>query len=317
MAFSLQETRLEFDGKGSEYFRIWITSLFFSILTFGIYSAWAKVKKTRWFYQHTRLLDSHFDYHAKPLWVLLYRTIAIAIIAIVLTLIYFLPNKAINSAHYLLATIIYVPAIAKVWYFHVSNIRWRGIAFSTQATHARKIRIAYSFLLISPALLWFYWPTAYANLKVSQYEAIHYGNASFSSIGTPRLPRKLYVLYLVISIAFDIFYFSFFADYHILFSYFIWHLFICLAFFRPYIQKIVCSHLHYGKLSFRSEIEFLPLLKLQLTNLALIVLSCGLYWPFAVIKLTRYRLQNLVLISDQPLSEILPPPSPQMQTTQK
>jgi len=34
---------LEFTGKGGEYFGIWIVNLFFSVLTLGIYSAWAKV----------------------------------------------------------------------------------------------------------------------------------------------------------------------------------------------------------------------------------------------------------------------------------
>ncbi|MCS6766168.1 MAG: DUF898 domain-containing protein, partial [Candidatus Protistobacter heckmanni] len=40
------ETRtlpLRFTGSGAEYFRIWIVNLSLSVLTLGIYSAWAKV----------------------------------------------------------------------------------------------------------------------------------------------------------------------------------------------------------------------------------------------------------------------------------
>jgi len=34
----------EFLGTGSEYFKIWLVNIILSILTLGIYSAWAKVR---------------------------------------------------------------------------------------------------------------------------------------------------------------------------------------------------------------------------------------------------------------------------------
>ncbi len=37
-------TPLEFHGSGGEYFRIWIVNLCLTIVTFGIYTAWAKVR---------------------------------------------------------------------------------------------------------------------------------------------------------------------------------------------------------------------------------------------------------------------------------
>ncbi|MDH4174015.1 MAG: YjgN family protein, partial [Betaproteobacteria bacterium] len=39
--------RPEFTGSAREYFRIWIVNLFFTLITLGIYSAWAKVRKKR------------------------------------------------------------------------------------------------------------------------------------------------------------------------------------------------------------------------------------------------------------------------------
>ena len=42
-----------FTGSGGEYFRIWIVNLLLSVLTLGIYSAWAKVRRLRYFYGHT------------------------------------------------------------------------------------------------------------------------------------------------------------------------------------------------------------------------------------------------------------------------
>ncbi len=54
----------EFTGSAKEWFGIWIVNLFFSIITFGIYSAWAKVRAKKYFYSNTHLDGRHFDYHA-------------------------------------------------------------------------------------------------------------------------------------------------------------------------------------------------------------------------------------------------------------
>ena len=56
----------EFTGASGEYFKIWVVNVFLIILTLGIYSAWAKVRKKQYFYRNTLLLDSPFDYLADP-----------------------------------------------------------------------------------------------------------------------------------------------------------------------------------------------------------------------------------------------------------
>jgi len=40
----------EFRGDGMEYFKIWIVNILLTILTLGIYSAWATVRNNRYFY---------------------------------------------------------------------------------------------------------------------------------------------------------------------------------------------------------------------------------------------------------------------------
>src|SRR2546427_10839481 len=72
----------EFTGTATEYFRIWIVNLFFTLATLGIYSAWAKVRKRRYFYGSTRLAGESFDYFASPKASLNGRLIAVAIFAI-------------------------------------------------------------------------------------------------------------------------------------------------------------------------------------------------------------------------------------------
>ncbi|MGI9420607.1 MAG: DUF898 family protein, partial [Geminicoccaceae bacterium] len=59
-----------FTGRAGEYFGIWIVNLLLSIVTLGIYSAWAKVRTRRYFYGNTKLADSTFDYLASPVQIL-------------------------------------------------------------------------------------------------------------------------------------------------------------------------------------------------------------------------------------------------------
>lgn len=55
-----------FTGSGGEYFRIWIVNVALTVLTLGIYGAWAKVRTRRYFYANTILDGQPFDYLARP-----------------------------------------------------------------------------------------------------------------------------------------------------------------------------------------------------------------------------------------------------------
>ena len=76
---AVHELPLRFVGSGSEYFRIWIVNLLFIVVTVGIYSAWAKVRKLQYFYRNTQLAGAAFDFHGSPLKILLGRVIAVAL----------------------------------------------------------------------------------------------------------------------------------------------------------------------------------------------------------------------------------------------
>ena len=71
---------MRFEGSGGEYFKIWIVNLALTIITLGIFSAWAKVRNKRYFYGNTFIADHNFDYHGQPLRILLGRLIALALL---------------------------------------------------------------------------------------------------------------------------------------------------------------------------------------------------------------------------------------------
>ena len=66
---AVEPTRIPFSftGSGSEYFRIWLVNTVLTILTFGLYAAWAKIRRLRYYHGHTHLDGHTFDFVGKPI----------------------------------------------------------------------------------------------------------------------------------------------------------------------------------------------------------------------------------------------------------
>ncbi|MGB0697285.1 MAG: DUF898 family protein [Rhodospirillaceae bacterium] len=73
----LRAVPIRFTGTGEEYFRIWIVNTLLTLATLGIYSAWAKVRRLRYFYGNTYIERFGFDYHARPIDILKGRLIVV------------------------------------------------------------------------------------------------------------------------------------------------------------------------------------------------------------------------------------------------
>ena len=138
----------EFTGQAGEYFRIWIVNLSLTIVTLGIYSAWAKVRTRRYFYQHTFVGGSAFEYTANPVAILIGRLIVVAFAAAYGLAGQFSPTAAVVMliAFFLATPFLVVRSLA----FNHRNSRWRNIRFKFHGTYleAVKVFIGLPFLLI-------------------------------------------------------------------------------------------------------------------------------------------------------------------------
>ena len=68
--------RFQFTGTAKEYFKIWIVNLCLTLVTVGVFSAWAKVRKKRFIYSHLNIDGSQLQYLAKPVPILKGRIMA-------------------------------------------------------------------------------------------------------------------------------------------------------------------------------------------------------------------------------------------------
>lgn len=121
-----------FTGQGFEYFKIWIVNILLTIVTLGIYSAWAKVRNLQYFYGNTRLNNSTFEYTAKPLQILKGRIIAMVLLIAYSLLSHFSPMMALLL---LLVLIIATPWIVVLSLrFNARFTSYRNIAFRFDGT---------------------------------------------------------------------------------------------------------------------------------------------------------------------------------------
>lgn len=68
-----------FSASTGGYCRLWLSNMVLTVLTLGIYSAWAKVRSLRFVYGHTQLAGGRFDYHGKPISILKGRLLMLAL----------------------------------------------------------------------------------------------------------------------------------------------------------------------------------------------------------------------------------------------
>jgi len=166
--------RVQFGGHAGEFFGIWSVNILLSILTIGIYSAWAKVRTYRYFYSNTKIDGHSFDYLATPIQILKGRILAVVVFIIYSLVVQFLPILGLLFALGLL--------------FSMPWIINQGLRFNMRMTRHRNVRFAFSgnygdalinFVLLPIASVFtLYLLLPYALKRIDQYlhENISYGN---------------------------------------------------------------------------------------------------------------------------------------------
>jgi len=123
----------EFRGTASEYFKIWIVNIALTLLTLGIYSAWAKVRSLRYIYGNTYLNNSNFEFNAEPKRILIGRIIIVAFYGLFLLFSDYLAMYKIAAGIFVAFLLILPWLIRQAINFKLKSASYRNIPFKFHA----------------------------------------------------------------------------------------------------------------------------------------------------------------------------------------
>jgi len=317
LPFRKKQIPFAFQGSGPAYFKLWIVNTILSILTLGIYSAWAKVRTKKYLYTSLRLMGDGFAYHAKPIQIFKGRLVVFTIILITSILSNLIPLVA---PVFSLAFVVVMPwIVVKALAFNAHNSSFRNIRFGFQA----KVREAASVFILWPALsvltLGCLFPAAYYRQKKFIIENTTYGTTRFAFAAASRdyyrifikagiwvllavlvaaalvlagvalgpLPQLTMVFYLTAPVAG-------LAVYLYLFAY-----------FSVKTTNLFYSAVNVAEHGFHADLKVNDMLGLVATNSLAIAVTLGLFYPWAKIRSLRYTANHLRLIADGPLDTFI------------
>jgi uncharacterized membrane protein YjgN (DUF898 family) len=308
---------LQSSASGGEYFRIWIVNLLLTLLTLGIYSAWAKVRRLRYFYGSTSLADTSFEYHGQPLPILKGRLIAFGVLLVYAFCVQFAPVAALLFLPIFFFGLPWVVVRARLFQMRMSS--WRNVRFGFHGSYGGAFAAYIGWALVAVLTLylltplWLHKRTAYIlentsfgaqrfafTKPVGTYFAFVYvavalgivavlvagallggAFAAMMAAGSSNPPNlsgfsfgPLQVLALLLALVLG---------------------FVVVAYYNRSYTNAAFDGLELGPHRLRCKLEVGRLFWIYLSNFIGIVLTLGLFYPWAKVRTLRYQVESMSL----------------------
>ena len=294
---SLQIHSFEFRGNGFEYFKLWVVNALLSIITLGIYSAWATVRNNRYLHANLYLNNTHFRYLASPIQILKGRIIAVVLLIIYSVVSQMMPVVGIALAIALLISIPYF--INKSLAFNRRMTSYNNIQFRFNATYGQAVMALIVWPLLGVFSFGLLYPKAFKEMNAYVVNNASYGNTPFSfsaktwDYGKPFLLAVAVILSVgLITIVVP----STFPELqNYLFLIVLPIYFALMIFFTVTVNNIFYKNLHLEKHNFNASLTMPGLFKVMLINVLLVIVTLGLYLPAAKIRMIKYLANNISL----------------------
>ncbi|MGO4333038.1 YjgN family protein [Cupriavidus sp. 2TAF22] len=306
--------RFEFIGSGSEYFRIWIVNALLTIVTLGIYSAWAKVRTMQYFYRNTRLDGASFDYHGRATAILKGRAIVfgLAMVFQFTSHISLLLSLALGLA----LAVVFPLLLVRSLRFRMANSSYRGLRFAFTGGDAEAYKVFLLWPVLTVLTLYALAPLAHQRFKQYQHNHTRFGTAPFAIDATAGSFYGVYLRAFGVMVAVVVL--ASLAGTALggglgasrgavvmAFAMAAGGFYLALLAVGPYfmarLQNLVWNHTTLAPHAFRSEVKASRLFFIFVTNMIANVLTLGLFMPFAKVRSMRYRIEAMTMLAAAPL----------------
>jgi uncharacterized membrane protein YjgN (DUF898 family) len=316
---------LRFNGNGAEYFGIWIVNLLLTIVTLGIYSAWAKVRRLQYFYRHTELAESSFDFHGSPIRILIGRLIALAML-----LAY---NVSVRLQSRMIFVVLLALAVVMPWLlrnsfrFRLYNTSWRGTRFHFRGSVGGSYRVFLLNGFLTLITLYMMAPFMHQRLKQYQHENSWLGRTQCSFHARA---GQFYAIYLLLLVAMVGFFFLIsvtgishafvtvaqmqkqgghvdtslvFRTFLILYGTLILVGLVVGPIFHALVTNLIWSNTRIGEHRIECRMSAPALIWITVSNFILVIFTLGLFIPWAAVRLAKFQLESVRLLPASDLQE--------------
>ena len=317
--------QLTFTGKGAEYFGIWIVNLLLTVVTIGIYSAWAKVRRLKYFYRHTELAGSSFDFHGTPVKILIGRIVALALFGAY--------NYSVRARSPLtLVVLVGLAAIMPLllrnsFRFRLYNSSWRGTRFHFRGGVGAAYRVFLLNGFLSIITLYVMAPFMHQRLKAYQHDNTWFGRTQCSFHARPGQFYAIYLMLLLALVAFGVLIgvsgiggafvamsqaqksgghvnpAAVFKALAMLYGLLIFLGISVGPVFHALITNLIWSNTRVGEHRIECRMSPTGLIWITLSNFVLVVLTLGLYIPWAMVRLAKFQIESVRLLPASDLQE--------------
>lgn len=302
--------RMAFSGNATEYFKIWLTNLALTIITLTLYTPWAKVRRLRYFYGNTSVLDHHFDFTGVPTRILIGRLIALGIYGLISVASQIDSEYQIGLVLVMLAIVPWL--IRSSLRFTARNSKFGNIRFHFSGSMVRTYGVLVGCTLVTLLSLGILYPLALYWYKRYQFNHLSLGqlplrlSVDFGEVfAAILLPMMFFIGMLVVAVGLAVGLvaggavseqsplavggFVLAALAYI----------IGLLYLRPliagYLFRAIWSHVHIGNNQMHTDCNPWRYGWIEMSNAFAIVFSLGLLYPWAVIRTHRYKVESLLL----------------------
>lgn len=289
-----------FHGEGFEFFRIWIVNILLSIVTLGIYSAWAKVRTQRYFYGNTQLDGSSFDYLADPLKILKGRVIAFACLVIYSVAGEFSMVLGMLMGLLLLVALPWI--IVRGLSFRNSNSAWRGVRFGFDGSYGGAAMAFLVWPLLGALTLGILMPLAMHKQQRFIAGSSRYGTSCFELAVGARPFYMIFLAMLGIGVAAGVLVAALSGLSPVLASAVGALTYLLLfAFFNVKFTNLVYGSLVLGDNRLAAQYQLGSYVVLMLVNMLGMALTLGLFYPWAKVRNARYAAEHMALVAGDDL----------------
>ncbi|MFN8436220.1 MAG: DUF898 family protein [Cytophagales bacterium] len=281
---------LKFRGQGSVLTGIFLVNLLLTVLTLGIYYAWAKVKTKKYIYSSTYLEESSFQYHAtgKELFMGYLKVFVLVILfyGSIFLITWLFPQQiwilSIVTVVFYLGILFLIPiAIHSSLKYETAKTSWRSIHWGYEGDLKVFMKDFYIGIFYTIISLGFYSLWLFINIRKYITSNVKFGNISFKYDGTAGAIFFIYLKGYFLSI-------------------------ITLGIYLPFLVLEVYNY-HINNtyaiqderiLKFKSNIKGWSFFFFELVNLLMIFFSLGIAIGWVVCRQLEYYTKNVDIVGD-------------------